>query len=87
MARNTPQTLDPERVRIGETLRTLRETRGFRPDEFANELGISRPYLANIEAGRKPLTEVLLARAAKALGVRPLAIVRWDHYGTDKAAS
>lgn len=86
MAPNTTRALDPERVRIGETLRTLRESRGYKPDEFASELGISRPYLANIEAGRKPLTKVLLARAAKALDVRPLAIVRWDHYG-EKAAS
>lgn len=86
MAPNKPQALDPERVRIGETLRTLREKSGYKPDEFASELGISRPYLANIEAGRKPLTQVLLARAAKALGVRQLAIVRWDHYGTGDAA-
>lgn len=86
MARNSAPALDPERVRIGETLRTLRETRGYNQDEFASELGISRSYYANIEAGRKPLTERLLARAAKALDVRQIAIVRWDHFGTGDAA-
>ena len=27
--------------RVGETLRTLRELRGFEPDEFASAIGIS----------------------------------------------
>lgn len=62
--------------RVGETLRTLRELRGFKPDEFANALDISRPYLANIEAGRKKLTNILLARAAKQLRVPQIAIMR-----------
>ncbi|UXE05013.1 Cro protein [Gordonia phage Lton] len=67
-----------ERERVGVTLRTLRELRGYKPDEFANAIGISRPYLANIEAGRKNLTNVLLARAAKALDVPQIAIRRPD---------
>lgn len=69
-----------ERVRIGATLRQLRQMRGFKPDEFASEVGISRPYLANIEAGRKPLTEVLLARVAEALGVEQVVIVRRGYF-------
>ena len=64
--------------RVGETLRTLRETRGYKPDDFANTIGVSRPYLANIEAGRKKLTNILLARAADALAVPQLAIMRTD---------
>lgn len=64
--------------RVGATLRTLRELRGFTVDELATEMGISRPYLAHIEAGRKSLSEVLLARAAQALRVRQLAIMRSD---------
>lgn len=62
--------------RVGETLRTLRELRGFKPDEFASAIGISRPYLANIEAGRKKLTNILLARAADQLKVEQIAIMR-----------
>ncbi|OZF40782.1 hypothetical protein CH296_00560 [Rhodococcus sp. 14-2496-1d] len=62
--------------RVGLTLRYLRETRGYKPDEFASAIGISRPYLANIEAGRKKLTNVLLAKAAKALEIEQLAIMR-----------
>lgn len=66
---------NPEWVRTGATLRTLREMRGFKPDPFASAIGISRPYLANIEAGRKKLTTVLLARAATQLQVEQIAIM------------
>lgn len=69
-----------ERERVGATLRAFRELRGFTPDEFATEIGISRPYLANIEAGRKQLTEILLARAAEALKVRQIAIMAPHKY-------
>lgn len=73
-----PKTLSDEeqreRERVGATLRTLRETRGFKPDQFASGIDISRPYLANIEAGRKALPDHLLARAAKLLDVPQIAI-------------
>lgn len=72
-----------ERDRIGATVRQYREMRGFKPDDFATEIGISRPYLANIEAGRKPLTEVLLGRISRALDVRPITIVREDYFFAD----
>lgn len=61
------ETEQRERQRVGATLRRIRNLRGWKPDEFANKIGVSRSYLANIEAGRKPLTDVLLARAATAL--------------------
>lgn len=68
---------DPiDNERVGATLRTLRELRGFKPDDFASEIGISRPYLANIEAGRKKLSDVHLARAAEVLNVKQIAIMR-----------
>lgn len=62
--------------RVGQTVRTFRELRGFKPDQFASENDISRPYLANIEAGRKKLTNVMLARFAKTLGIEQIAIMR-----------
>lgn len=67
-----------ERERVGATIRQYREMRGWKPDPFANEVGISRPYLLNIEAGRKPLTEQLLLRFAQALKVQPIAILHPD---------
>lgn len=67
-----------EAERVGATLRTIRELRGYTVDELAREVGISRPYLANIEAGRKPLSNVLLAKVANELRIRQLAIMRPD---------
>lgn len=76
MPEELPELLPTEDERIGATLRYFRELRGYKPDPFASEIGISRPYLANIEAGRRPLSNVLLARAAAALQIPQLAIMR-----------
>lgn len=70
-----------EAVRVGETIRALREARGLTLDELANAVGISRPYLNNIERGERRLTAVLAARLADRLDVRQAAIVRPDLYG------
>lgn len=63
-----------ERRRVGATLRTLRTTRGWKLGDFATEIGVSYAYLSNIEAGRKPLPDHLLSRAAKLLDVEQIAI-------------
>ena len=65
-----------ERQRIGATLRALRTTRGWRLGDFATHHGISYAYLSNIEAGRKPLPDRLLARFATTLDVEQIAIKR-----------
>ncbi|MBF6584370.1 helix-turn-helix transcriptional regulator [Nocardia farcinica] len=66
---------EAEWERVGQTLRTLRELRGFEPTELATMMGISRSYLVRIELGTKRLTDVLLARAATALKVPQKAIM------------
>jgi len=48
--------------------------RGWELGDFATKVGISYSYLSNIEAGRKPLTDKLLARAAQVLEVEQIAI-------------
>ncbi len=63
-----------DRVRVGATLRTIRTTRGWKLGDFATALDISYAYLSNIEAGRKPLPDHLLARAARLLDVEQIAI-------------
>jgi transcriptional regulator with XRE-family HTH domain len=65
-----------ERQRVGATLKTFRRKSGWELGPFATELGISYSYLSNIEAGRKPLTDILLARAARLLDVEQIAIKR-----------
>lgn len=54
-------------------------------DNLANRVGKSRPYIANIEAGRKPLNAELLARIADALHVPQIAIL--DDFHDDRGAA
>lgn len=71
-----------ERQRIGATVKALREARGATPDQLANYVGISRPLLANIEAGRRRLTYRHLPKIAEYLGVPPIAIMRPEDAST-----
>lgn len=84
--RETPSpSKHPEWERTGETLRTLRERYGASQDELAREVGVSRSYIALIESGHKPLPDKLLARIAPYLGVKPLAIKRYNATEGDAA--
>lgn len=76
-----------ERERVGATIRQMREMRGLKPDQLANALNISRPYLVNIEAGRKPLTQILLARIAAALNVTQASIVPAGYFGRQEVSA
>lgn len=55
----------------GATLKVLRERTGWSGQDFAAALGISAPYLSDIEAGRRTLKQnpALLKRMAEALNV------------------
>lgn len=76
---------DRESARIGETVRSLREARGFTQEELAHEMRISRPYMSLIESGRKPITPRLVALAAEVLGVRQAALVRDGYFDRERA--
>ncbi|MEV0616078.1 helix-turn-helix transcriptional regulator [Nonomuraea sp. NPDC050404] len=67
--------LDPEAVRIGATIRALREALGWKRGPLAEVVGKSYAYLCNIEAGRKRCTPQLARQIADALGVPVGAIV------------
>lgn len=74
------QNLNPEWVRVGSTVRALREKSGLKADQLANAIDMSRPYLANIEAGRKRLQPIHAARIALVLGVPQISILRSDEF-------
>lgn len=74
-----------ERRRQGSTVRAIREMRGLDVEQLAQALRISRPYMVNLEAGRKPLTPVLVAKIAEALAVPQIAIVREGYFTRDEA--
>ncbi|MBC8241318.1 MAG: helix-turn-helix transcriptional regulator [Alphaproteobacteria bacterium] len=52
-------------------LRTIRQMRGLSVDQLARQVGASRSKLYKLENGSQHLTDVWIARLAKALGVAP----------------
>jgi len=77
MSRNSLPAVEVwERKRVGVILRAIRDAKGLNIDVFANRLGRSRPFVANIEAGRKQLPPDLVPLAAEILGVDPIVFAK-----------
>ena len=55
--------------RVGERVRTLRQSRGLTQRGLAQRTGLSRPTIANVEAGRQTVTVRHLCALAEALDV------------------
>jgi transcriptional regulator with XRE-family HTH domain len=64
-----------ELARLGAAVRVLREERRLSRRELAAAAGIGERRIAALEAGALDADYVLLVRVAKALGVRPSALV------------
>lgn len=71
----TTSELHPEDVRIGATIREMRQMRGLTQDQLSQEAMMSRAYVANIEAGRKRPSMKVVARIAEALHVPQISII------------
>lgn len=71
----TPPEPDPEDIRIGATIRQMREMRGMTQEQLSRSCILSRAYVANIEAGRKRPSTKAVARLAVALQVPQIAIM------------
>lgn len=70
----TPQEFIPaefaHRILDGENpIRVYREYRKMTQDRLATEAGISKPYLSQLENGKRVMSMHVLRRLAKALGV------------------
>lgn len=64
-----------EDIRVGATIKALREARGLTQEQLARRAQLSRPYLANVEVGRKRLSVRSAARVAAALAVPQIALI------------
>lgn len=67
--------IDPDSIRVGATIKALREARGLTQEQLARRAQLSRPYLANVEVGRKRLSVRAAARVAAALAVPQIALI------------
>lgn len=71
--------MDKEFVaKIVKNIRNLREKRGLTQLELALELGLTPGAIANIETLRSDITATRLNSIAKALGVEPYELLKFD---------
>ena len=62
-------------VAFGLAVRRLREARGFSQERLAEEVGIHRTYIGDVERGTRNLSLVNIVRVARGLGVQPSALL------------
>lgn len=60
---------------FGAEVRSARISKGLRQRDVANRLGVSRPWVGNIEAGSRDLSATALAQLVELLGVQ---LPRWE---------
>jgi transcriptional regulator with XRE-family HTH domain len=70
---------DPEDVRIGATIRALREAHGLKGTELARAIGVSGPLISLIESGDRKATMANCRAIAELLNV-PLAAITVKGY-------
>jgi transcriptional regulator with XRE-family HTH domain len=66
---------------LGQRLHQLRENADLSLRELANRVGISSPFLSDIELGRRFPSEEILAKLAKALNVTFQELEQHDNRG------
>lgn len=59
------------RQRLAKNLRTLRLQKGWSQEAFADEAGIHRTYVSDLERGARNPTIIVVDKLAAALGVTP----------------
>ncbi|MDP9412538.1 MAG: helix-turn-helix domain-containing protein [Pseudomonadota bacterium] len=57
------------RKRLGSNVRRLREAKGWSQEAFADEAGIHRTYVSDIERGARNPTITVVEKLAKPFGV------------------
>jgi transcriptional regulator with XRE-family HTH domain len=57
------------RSRLGKNVRRLREAKGWSQEAYAEEAGIHRTYVSDIERGARNPTIIIVEKIAKPLGV------------------
>jgi hypothetical protein len=62
-------------VRVGDSVRAYRRSRGISQEAFADQIGFDHLDLQAIELGKTPMSFEELLDIARRLGVNPLAII------------
>ncbi|TIP23201.1 MAG: helix-turn-helix transcriptional regulator [Mesorhizobium sp.] len=59
------------RKRLGQNLRRLRLAKGLSQEAFADDVGIHRTYVSDLERGRRNPTITIVEKLATFLAVKP----------------
>lgn len=66
----------PASGRFGQALRQLRTEKGVKLRDLSEQIGVSLPYLSDVERGRRdPLSNSRIQKVAEILGVNPLPLL------------
>ena len=57
-------------VDLGRTISRLRKEKGYSQETFANEAGIDRRYMSDIENGKRNISIDILDRVCNKLGIK-----------------
>lgn len=57
-------------VDLGRTINRLRKEKGYSQEAFANEAGIDRRYMSDIENGKRNISIDILERVCNKLGIK-----------------
>lgn len=57
--------------RLGSNIRRLRQAKGWSQEAYADEVGIHRTYVSDIERGARNPTLTIIEKLAKPFGVEP----------------
>jgi transcriptional regulator with XRE-family HTH domain len=69
------------KISLGQRIHELRDKAGLSLRKLADQIGISSPFLSDIELGRRFPSEEILAKLAKALDVSPDELKQYDTRG------
>lgn len=69
---------------LGNSLRLIRKMHGISAKKLSNELGISAPYLSEIENERKRPTLELIMKYAEYFKIKPSTILFFDEKNSAK---
>lgn len=58
-------------LKFGQTVRELREKKGFSQEVFADQAGVHRTYMGGIERGERNPTLTTIWKIARALNISP----------------
>jgi transcriptional regulator with XRE-family HTH domain len=64
-------------LRLGNTIKRLRERRGLSQRELAEAVDVSSNFLSLVENGHRKLSPTVLEAVAEGLGV-PVEVLLWD---------